>query len=112
MVQPGELFTFSLEDDSPPAPLPAHVLEAQQGDVDAELGPALPDAAHVARAHPGNQGHWGKREKWEGKICKRCSTEQMNPSTGVVHSWEGHSRGGEILILFSFKNNQVRAKPA
>lgn len=105
-MQTGELFTFPLEDDSPPAPLPAHVLKAQQGDVDAQLGPALPDAAHVARAHPGNQGHW---EKWKGKMCK---TVRMNSSTGIAHSWECHSRGGEILILFSLKNNQLRAKVA
>lgn len=111
-MQAGELFTFSLEDDSPPAPLPAHVLEAQQGDVDAQLGPALPDAAHVARAHPGNQGHWEKREERKGKMCKSCSTEEMNSRTGIALSWECHLREGEILILFSFKNKQLRAKPA
>lgn len=108
-MQTGEPFTFSLEDDSPPAPLPAHVLEAQQGDVDAQLGPALPDAAHVARAHPGNQGHWEKREKWKRKMRK---TEEMNSSAEIAHYWECHSRGGEILILFSFKNNRLRAKAA
>lgn len=67
--QTGELFTFSLEDDSPPAPLPAHVLEAQQGDVHTQLGPALPDAAHVAWAHPGNQGHWEKWRNGKGKCA-------------------------------------------
>lgn len=74
-MQTGELFTFSLEDDSPPAPLPAHVLKAQQGDVHAQLGPALPDAAHVARAHPGHQGHWDKgrnaKGKWETGAAQR-----------------------------------------
>lgn len=92
MLQTGEPFTFSLEDDSPPAPLPAHVLEAQQGDVDAQLGPALPDAANVARAHPGNQGHWEKREKWKGKMCRRCSTEEVNSRTGIAHSWMSFQR--------------------
>lgn len=108
-MQTDELFTFSLEDDSPPAPLPAHVLEAQQGDVDAQLGPALPDAAHVARAHPGNQGHWEKQEKWKRKTCK---TEEMNSSTEIAHYRECHSRGGEILSVFSFKNDHLRAKVA
>lgn len=61
-VRLGSL-TFSLKYKAAPPSYPAHVLKAQQCDIDAQLGPAFPNATDVIRAYPGDQGHW-KREAY------------------------------------------------
>lgn len=53
--------TFSLEDVAAAAPLPRHVLKAQQRGVDPQALTPLPDAVHVAGAHLGHQGHCGQQ---------------------------------------------------
>lgn len=72
--------TSSLKYETPSPSDPAHVLKPQQGDVHAQLRTTLPNAADIAWAYSGNQGHCRR------DVVLRCHRAQQSawPGTQVL----------------------------
>lgn len=59
--------TFAPEDQAALASFPAHVFKTQQGDVNSQLGTALPNTADVAGANSGDQRDCREEEEMQAK---------------------------------------------